>query len=114
MDIMQFLKSIVNPSQAQVLMYLVAANLLLGIVAALAKGAFELAKLKDFWKRVLVVFGSYLVVSVAAKGLADFVPMVTVIWVALIAYMAAQIVSNLKDMGLPIPSSVTKYVEKVP
>lgn len=111
-SLVAFVLGVVNVQQLNVLAYLCGANLLLGLVAALAKGQFELAKLKDFWRRVAVVFGSYLSVAIAVKGFADFTPLVTAIWVALLAYLVAQIVGNLKDIGLPIPEGIAKFIEK--
>ena len=112
MDIMQFILSVIDKGQLQVLAYMIAANLILGLVAALKDGGFELARIKDFWRRVGVVFGSYLVVAIAAKGLADFEALRTVAWYALIAFMATQIVGNLKSFGLPIPDGLQKWIER--
>ncbi len=71
MDMLNFVKSVVDAGQLQVLAYLVMANLILGVVAAIVKGTFELNKLVDFWKRVVMVFGSYLSVSLASKAMTD-------------------------------------------
>lgn len=113
MDIGSFLLSVVDRNQLQVLAYLCSANLILGVVAALAKGKFELVLLMAFWRRVLVVFGSYLAVAIAAKGLADFTPLREAIWVGLLAYLAAQIISNITDLtGIHLPDGLKKYIER--
>lgn len=107
-----FLLSVIDKGQLQILAYLCGANFALGTLAALLSGKFEVVKLKDFWKKVLLTFGAYASVAIAAKGLADFDPLLEITWVALIGYLAAQLVSNLKDLGLPIPDSLSKYIEK--
>ena len=111
MEIIDFIQRVVDKQQLQVLSYLIAANFVLGIVAALARGTFELVKLMGFWKRVAVTFGSYLTVAIAAMGLTDFGPMREAIWVALIAYLAANILGNIKDLiGRDLPGQ--KWVER--
>ena len=112
MDIASFLKSVVDPLQAQTLAYGIGLNLILGIIAALVKGEFELNRLKDFGKRVVVTFGSYVAVAIAAKAVGDFEPLRTAAWLALSAFLVAQIVGNLKELGLPIPKKVRKFIEK--
>lgn len=111
-SIVEFVKSVLSAQELQVLAYLCGANLLMGLVAALAKGKFELIQLMNFWRRVAVVFGSYTVVAIAVKGFADFAPMREAIWVALIAYLVAHILGNLKDIGLPIPEGLQKFIDK--
>ncbi len=112
MDMLNFVKSVVDAGQLQVLAYLVMANLILGVVAAIVKGTFELNKLVDFWKRVVMVFGSYLAVSLASKAMADLEVMRTSAWIALLAFMSAQIIGNLRELGLPIPAKITKFIER--
>lgn len=111
-SVLQFIQGLVDPVQAQALAYLCGANLLLGALAALVKGQFELVRLADFWKRVAVVFGSYLAVSIASRAMADFAPLQTALWVALLAYLAAQVTGNLKDLGLPIPDRISNFLER--
>ena len=112
MDIVEFLKSIVDPTQAQVLTYLILANILTGVVGALAKGKFELVKVVEFWKRLGVVVGAYLIASLAAKGLADSELLRDVCWVALLAHLAGHIISNLKEWGLPVPDKLSRWIER--
>ncbi|MDO8634896.1 MAG: phage holin family protein [Dehalococcoidia bacterium] len=113
MDISQLILSVIDKTQLQVLAYLLGANLLMGVIAALYKGDFQIARLKDFWKRVLVVFGAYVTVAVAARGLADFAPLATAVWIALIGYLSTQILTNLRDLKI-IPSHIMlwKWLER--
>ena len=112
MDILTFLQAIVNVTQAKVLALLILANLVLGTVASIKEGKFEVNRLKDFLRRTLVVFGGYLGAALAGAALADFSPLRTVAWAALVAFLAAQIVGNLRALGLPLPDSVTKWIER--
>lgn len=112
MDMLNFVKSVVDAGQLQILAYLVMANLILGVIAAVVKDTFELNRLKDFWKRVVMVFGSYLAVSLASKAMADLEVMRTSVWVALLAFLVAQIVGNLKELGLPLPDKISKFIER--
>ncbi len=112
-NILEFLQSMVSSSQAQVLVWLILANLVLGTVAALKTGEFQIARFKDFGKRVIIVFGTYLGVSIASRGIADYNPLRDVCWAALIAYLGTQLISNLKDIGvLPLPESINKFIER--
>jgi len=112
MDILNFLKSFVDPGQAQVLLYLVGANLVMGVLGAVIRKEFQITQLKDFWKTVGTVFVAYITVSIAAKGLADFVPMVTAVYLALIGYLSVKIIRNLKDWGLPISEKLENFLGK--
>jgi len=112
MDIVGFLQQVVDATQAQVLVYLLLVNLVLGVLAALRKGKFELARLKDFGLRTITVLGTYLGVSVASVAMADFTPMRTVAWAALVAFLATQILDNAKDLGLPVPNVIGKWLER--
>ena len=113
MDIVNFILSVVDKGQLQILAYLCGANFILGTVAALSKGKFELVQLMGFWRRVLVVFGSYSAVAIAAKGLADFTPLREAIWLALLAYLTAQIISNITELtGITIPAGLKKLIER--
>lgn len=112
MDILEGLKNLVDGTQLQVLFYLLLANVLTGMVGALVKGKFEVVKIVEFWKRLGVVIGAYLVAGLAAKGLSDFEVLRTVVWGALIAYLAGHIIANLKEWGLPLPDGLVKFMEK--
>ena len=111
--ITDFIGSIVNPTQAQVLAYLVSANFVGGILAAVISKQLEIAQVLNIWKRIALIFGSYVAVSVAALAIADFGAMRTAMFAALVAYMGAQIASNASAItGIAIPESIKKYLER--
>ncbi len=114
MDILGFVASVVDIGQLKVLAYLLTFNFGLGVLVAVWKGMFELVKLKDIWKRIGVVFGVYILASALLKGLADFAPLATLVYAGLVADVSARIVALLKELGLPIPDSLMRWVERVP
>jgi len=113
MDILSFIKSVVSPDQAQVLLYLVASNLILGTIAAIRQGEFELARLMDFGKRVIIIFGTYLAVAIASIAIADWSIFREVAWIALITFLGTRIINNFNDItGVPLPESVNKWIAR--
>ena len=112
MDIPSFIFSVVDKGQLQVLAYMCGANLVMGTVGALVRGDFQIAKLKDFWRTIGLVFVAYTTVAIAAKGLADFAPLVTAVYLALIGGLSVKLINNLKDWGLPIPEKLQKFLGK--
>jgi len=112
MDIVAFITGVVDMSQLKILAYLIMANFGLGVLVALFKGKFEFAKLKDIWKKIGITFGAYLVATITMKGLVDFAPMATVVYAGLVAFLSAELVRLFKELGIPIPDSLMKWVER--
>ena len=119
MDILAFLRDIVDPIQLQVLGYLVVGNLVLGAFAALKKGEFQFSRFKDFWTRVACYGAGYLVVSSFVKvavndatgTIQPIAALQPAIWLGILVSLVKDISDNLKDMGLPIPD-VTGWLNK--
>jgi toxin secretion/phage lysis holin len=109
--ILEFLQSLIEAQQLKMLIYLIVANLILGVVAAIINKTFVLEKVVEFWKKVATVLLAYLAVAILAKALTDFKALVTIVQYALIAYMTAKIIVNLRDIGIPIPDEFMKYIE---
>src|SRR3990167_3165671 len=112
MDILNLIGNVVSKIEVQTLAYLIAANIVLGLARAVIKGQFELARLADFAKTIVAVFGSYLGVAVASIAMADFKEMRDVAWLALVGVLLVKIKDNLKDMGLPIPEKLNKLFNR--
>lgn len=110
--IWEFLQSVVDGGKAQVLVYLILANLAAGIAVSVKTWTFEVVRLKDFIQRAVTIFAAYVAVSIAANAVADFDELVTVAWVALVAYLVAKIVKNLKEVGLPVPEGIAKLFDR--
>ncbi len=84
---------------------LVAANVVLGVAAALATGTFNLAKLANFVEqRLLPVYLAYLAVSILVYGNATLSAVPTAVFLALSARLLSYIVANLTELGIPLPS----------
>lgn len=111
MDIIGFFKGIIEPWQAQLLVYFVVANLVMGIAASFKVGDFKLSRLADFWKRASCVFVAYIGVSFIARVAADFSPLQTFTWAALSAMLGKHIIKNFVDLtGFEIPTSLNRYL----
>ncbi len=111
---LQLLKGSLDFDQLRILLWFCLGNMGLGTLAALIKGNFKLPYLKEMWKRIAGVGIAYAVTAGITVGLADFKPILTAIWVALLADLTAKLLLNLKDIGLPVPGAVVKLAEKAP
>lgn len=101
--IWEFLEGVIDPTQAIVLLALVLGNVFTGILAAMLNGTFEASKVMEFYRRLGVVFISYIGVSVVATVLTDWSALQTAYWAFLIVQMGDKIFENLKKLGLPVP-----------
>lgn len=110
-EFLNILTTIVDVTQAKILVYLLIGNLVSGAVAGVVTGTFKLAKLMEIWKRILGMFTAYVVAAFVAVVLVDFEPLRTVAWATLVAALVAYIVANLQEMGLPLPESLAKYLK---
>lgn len=95
------------------LLALIAANLILSIVAALAKGVFTFRKLADFIPtRVMPLFG-YLVVAALADIVDGWDAVAIAIYAGLAALYTAGILAGLKSLtGLKIPDVISEKDRK--
>lgn len=105
---LRLLTESLNFEQLRILGYLCLANMGLGVLGALLKEKFDLTYVKEMWKRIAVLFSAYAVTAFFTVGLADFAPILTAVWVGLIADLTGRLILNLKDIGLPVPDSVAK------
>ena len=112
MDIFNLIGNVISKIEVQTLAYLIAANVVLGLARAVIKGQFELAKLADFARTVIMVFGAYLGVAIASVAMADFKEMRDVAWLALIGVLLVKIKDNLKDLGIPVPEKLNKLFNR--
>lgn len=109
MDIISFLKQVVDPVHAQWLVGSILLNLALGVLASMKAGEFDLGRLVDFWKRLGMLLAAYITVSVAATVLTDMEQLRLATWLLLEAYVGTRITKNLSDLGLPIPSFLRRW-----
>ncbi|HUU64123.1 MAG TPA: phage holin family protein [Dehalococcoidia bacterium] len=97
------------------LLAMVAGNFVLAVLAAImAKGDFELARLGDISKRVVI----YVIPVLVLWGIAFYVPSwqvaATALYAVVMAALVARIAFNLGELGLPIPDEVLQHLKKVP
>lgn len=113
-DWLRTLVASVDLTQLQILLWMCLGNMGLGTLAAFIKGNFKLPYLKEMWKRIAGVGVAYGVTAFVTVGLGDFKPILTAVWVGLIADLTAKLLLNLKDIGLPIPDGVVKLAKELP
>ena len=90
---------------------LIIADFLLGVIVAIKTGTFKLNKIASFLNTsVLEMVGGYFVVGAIALAEPSFTAMVTASWAAIDLTLLAEIVMKCKNLGLPIPDSVSKYL----
>ena len=101
--IWEFIRGIIDPTQAIVLMALVLGNLFTGVFASILDGSFDEGKVWEFTRRMAVVFLAYVGVGIVAQVMLDMQEVQTAVWAFLIAQMGDKIFENLHKWGLPVP-----------
>ena len=104
--IWEFLKGVIDPGQAMVLLALILANLFTGTFASMITGTFEASRLWEFAKRTGVIFSAYIGVGIVAQVLTDWSGAQTVIYAFAIAFLGDKIFKNLNEAGLPVPAGI--------
>ena len=96
--------------QMQVIVILIAIDVLLGIIAALIKKYFVWGKLANFMKGPVLsyVFG-FAIVQVVGNTLTNLDFIVPVAYVLIVIVLVASIFRNLGKLGIPVPSDLKKY-----
>ena len=113
-DWLKLLLASVDLAQLRILALLCLANMGTGVLAAVVKGTLNLLYVKEMWKRIGTLFGAYVLTAFFTVGLANFAPVLTAVWVGLLADLTARLLLNLKDIGLPVPESLAKIAGRVP
>jgi len=95
--------------QIQVIVILIAVDVILGIIAALVRKEFDWKKLANFMKGPVLgyVFGFVVLQAVVqALGTLNFV--VRAAYVLIVLALLASIFRNLSRLGIPVPDSLKK------
>ncbi len=97
----ELLRQLYGHQHVTYLLYLLLANLVLGILASVRSGDFRLARVADWlWNRLVPMAVGYGVAAMLATVNADWVMIREIAFAALAGAMTAYILANLRDMGI--------------
>lgn len=103
------LETVLATSQIQNIVYLIMADLVLGIIAALMKKEFVLGKLGGFMKRGVIKYVlGFAILSMVGSVLPSLSIMVTISYFLILLSLLGSILDNLGKLGLPIPRILRK------
>ena len=118
MSITDILSSFAHDKQLGLVLFLIAADFVLGVLAAFNLGTFRLTYIANFahndlLKKVVPWFAVYALdkASHAANivGPVDFSQVATAAFVAVVAAMVGSLLSSLNDLGLSLPPIVAGH-----
>jgi phage-related holin len=95
--------------QVQIIIILIAVDVVLGIISALLKKEFDWKKLANFMKGPVLgyVFG-FVVLQAAIQSLGTLYFVVKAAFVLIVLTLLASIFRNLSKLGIPVPDSLKK------
>jgi len=110
----QLLRDFASDDKLAGVLFLIAADLVLGIVAALKLGTFRLAYFADFLRtdvlgKVVPWFALYSLAFFAPAAVLPIIPvdfgdLAGAAYVVLLAAFVGSILGSVKDLGVPVPS----------
>jgi len=96
-------------NHVQLIVILVAIDVVLGIVAAFMKNDFVLGKLAGFMEKGIVFYTfGFAVLSAVGQAFPSLAMVVTVAYWLIILALAGSILDNLGKIGIPIPKVLRK------
>lgn len=105
--------ALVDGTKLSVLAVLICANLAAGIAVAICRKTFRLKAVADFLvSRVLPYLLSYLAIGLVATFEPAWRVSLTVVWGLMVAALDGAILTNLREMGLPLPDILAGEREK--
>ena len=109
MDIRLMIMQAITGPEIIALVALMAVNVILSIIAAIAKGEFSFRNLGDFVGTRVVPLIAYVVVALLAEVLDDWTPAALAVYAGLVALNGAGIAAAIKSLtGVSIPSIFTE------
>jgi phage-related holin len=95
--------------QMQVIVTLIAIDVLLGIIAALMKKVFTLTKVANFMKGPVLnfVFG-FAIIQILGNEFPQLSFIVIVSFILIVIVLIASIFKNLAKIGIPVPNDLKK------
>jgi len=95
--------------QVQVIITLIAIDVLLGIIAAIVRKEFLWGKLANFMKvPVLAYIFGFVVIEVTVSAFPSLSYLVPIAFVLIILTLLASIFRNLAKIGIPVPDGLKK------
>lgn len=106
---MEEIISLFGNYQMQIIVILLAADVVLGIISACVKKSFSFSKLAMFMKGpVLGYILGFAVIEIVGQALPVLALIVPVIFVLVAIALLASIIRNLGRLGLPLPGMLKK------
>ncbi len=106
---MENILSLFGTSQIQWIVFLIAIDVILGIIATFLKKDFRLGKLGGFMIRsVLGYVLGFAVLEMVAQSLPGLVWFLTVAFVLIVLAIVGSILNNLGKLGVPLPAWLKK------
>ena len=92
--------------EMQVIVTLIVIDVILGLIAALVKKNFSLAKVANFMKCAVIyfVFG-FVIVEIIGEQLPQLSFTVVVSFILIVIALLASILKNLGKLGIPVPKT---------
>ncbi|MBA7673591.1 hypothetical protein ES703_81794 [subsurface metagenome] len=113
MDISLMIMEVITGPEIIALVALMGCNVILSIIAAIAKGEFSFRNLGDFVGTRVVPLLAYVVVALLAQVLDDWTPASLVVFAGLVALYGAGIAAAIKALtGVSIPNIFTEKRKK--
>lgn len=96
-------------SQVQIMVILVAIDVILGVIAAFMKNSFVLGKLAAFMEKgvIFYVFG-FTILAAVGQAFPSLAIVVTVAYWLIVLALVGSILDNLGKIGIPIPKTLRK------
>ncbi len=113
MDITQILHSFAGDKQVKAVVILIAADLILGVLAAAKLGTFRLTYISNFLRndvvgKVLPWFALYAFGQTSGASVlgVDFGTIADAAFIGVTAALAGSLASSLKDLGIGLPDAI--------
>ena len=109
MELSSMIIEVITGPEIIALVALMGANVILSIIAAIARGEFSFRNLGDFVGTRVVPLIAYVVVALLAEVLEDWTPAALTVYAGLVALNGAGIAAAIKSLtGVSIPSIFTE------
>jgi len=96
-------------SQMQIIIILIAIDVILGIIAGIVKKDFVLGKLANFMKGPILAYVlGFALIEIVGQALPELALIVPAVFVLIVIVLLVSILKNLGRFGLPLPAILKK------